>query len=426
MNILIKNIPAIIGGKTVTTDIYIVKDTILSVGGQPEGFVPEKVIDGKNKLAIPALVNSHTHAYMSVFRNIADDLPFNEWLFERIMPLEDMLDADDAYWGCMLSCIEMIKSGTGTFCDMHMFPNVTPEVAIKCGMRAVVTRGLSGGSSDPEGGIRRINEAVSEYEKYNYEPLVSFMLAPHSIYTCDKEYLKNIMALAEKLSLPLNTHLSESIFEVENCLSEHKATPVEYLLSLGFFEHKTVAAHCVQLTERDIEILAEKGVSVAANPKSNLKLGNGVAPIKNLLDKGVNICLGTDSAASNNSLNLFGEMNYTALLHKGFMHDASAVSAPEVFRFTTENGAKALGLEKLGKIEAGYKADIAVLNTDCPQMYPMNNPLSALCYSANGSEVDTMIINGNVVMENRILTGIDEEEVYYHVEKITNKFRSGR
>lgn len=424
MNILIQEIPSVIGGTTVTTNICIEKDTILSVGEVPKGFVPDKVIDGKNRLAIPALINSHTHAYMSVFRNIADDLPFNEWLFEKIMPLEDTLDAEDAYWGCMLSCIEMIKSGTGTFCDMHMFPCTTPEAAIACGIRTVVTRGLSGGRGDVAGGIRRINEAIMEYEEYNCEPLIHFMLAPHSIYTCDKEYLKSILTLAEKLSLPLNIHLSESAFEVDNCLSEHGATPVEYLLSLGLFEHKTLAAHCVHLTEKDIEILAEKGASVAANPKSNLKLGNGVAPIKNLLDKGVNICLGTDSAASNNSLNLFGEMNYTALLHKGYTHDASAVSAKEVFKFATENGAKALGLEKLGRIEAGYKADIAILNTNCPQMYPKNNPLSALCYSANGSEVDTMIINGNVVMENRVMTGVDEEEVYYHVEKITRKFRS--
>lgn len=424
MNILLKEMPSIIGGKTVTTDIYIGNGTILSIGDQPEEFIPDKIIDGKNKLAIPALINSHTHAYMSVFRNIADDLPFNEWLFERIMPLEDILDADDAYWGCMLSCIEMIKSGTGTFCDMHMFPNATPEAALACGIRAVVTRGLSGCGNDIAGGVRRINEAIMEYEKYNCEPLISFMLAPHSIYTCEKEYILSVMSLAEKLSLPLNIHLSESAYEVDSCLSEHGATPVEYLNSIGLFKHKTVAAHCVHLTEKDIEILANNHVSVAANPKSNLKLGNGIAPIKNLLDKGVNICLGTDSAASNNSLNLFGEMNYTALLHKGYTHDASVVTAAEVFQFATENGAKALGLEKLGKIEAGYKADIAILNTDCPQMYPMNNPLSALCYSANGSEVDTMIINGKIVMENRVIAGVDEEEVYYHVEKITKKFRS--
>lgn len=422
MNILIKEILAIIENKAVKTDIYIGDGVILSIDEKPSGFIAEKVIDGKDMLAIPALINCHTHAYMSVFRNIADDLPFNEWLFDRIMPLEDIIDESDAYWGCMLSCIEMIRSGTGTFCDMHMFPNITPKSALKCGMRAVVTRGLSGSKTDVDGGKRRINEAKDEIAKYSGNPLLSFMIAPHAIYTCDKNYILETMRLAEQLSLPLNTHLSESVFEVNSCLSENRVTPVQYLDSLGFFEQKTIAAHCVHLTEQDMNILAKKKVSVAANPKSNLKLGNGIAPIKQLLDKGVNICLGTDGAASNNSLNLFSEMNFTALLHKGTSGDASAVSALDVLSFATENGAKALGIEKLGKLEVGYKADVAILDTNCPQMRPMNNPVSALSYSTTGNEVCTTIINGKVVMENRILINIDEKEVYYNIGKITKKF----
>ncbi|HAN21554.1 MAG: hypothetical protein A2Y15_09615 [Clostridiales bacterium GWF2_36_10] len=424
MNILIKDILAVVDCKIIKTDICIGNSVILSLGEKPNGFIPEKVIDGKDKLAIPALINCHTHAYMSVFRNIADDLPFNEWLFDKIMPLEDVVDEKDAYWGCMLSCIEMIKSGTGTFCDMHMFPNTTHTAAIKSGMRAVVSRGLSGGKNDVDGGKRRIKEAVEEIEKYSGNSLISFMIAPHAIYTCDKEYLLETMSLADKFNLPLNTHLSESVFEVNSCLSQNGVTPVKYLDSLGFFEHKTLAAHCVHLTENDMDILSTKKVSVAANPKSNLKLGNGIAPIKQLLDKGVNICLGTDGAASNNSLNLFSEMNFTALLHKGTSGDASAVSALDVLAFATGNGAKALGIERLGKIEVGYKADIAILDTNYPQMRPMNNPICALTYSATGNEVVTTIIDGKIVMENRILTNIDVEEVYYNIEKITEKLRS--
>lgn len=422
MTILLKDILTVSDKKAIKTDIYIANGRIVSLGEKPLGFIPDKIIEGKDKLAIPALINCHTHSYMSVFRNIADDLPFNEWLFDKIMPLEDVIDSTDAYWGCMLSCVEMIKSGTGTFCDMHMFPNTTPEAALKSGMRAVVTRGLSGGANDPAGGVRRIKEAIAEIEMYADEELLRFMVAPHAIYTCDKEYLLQTMNLAEKHSLPLNTHLSESLFEVKTCLSEKGLTPVQYLDSIDFFKQKTLAAHCVHLTEQDMEILAANKVSVAANAKSNLKLGNGIAPIKQLLEKGVNITLGTDGAASNNALNLFSEMNFTSLLHKGTSGDASAVSALDVLSFATENGATALGIEKLGKIEVGYKADLAILDTNCPQLQPMNNPISALCYSANGSEVVTTIIDGKIVMENRVLIGIDEEEVYYNIKKITKKF----
>ncbi|PKM63369.1 MAG: cytosine deaminase [Firmicutes bacterium HGW-Firmicutes-21] len=421
MNIIIRDILAVVGAETVRSDIYIGNGTILSLNERPMGFVPDKVISGADRLAIPALINCHTHAYMSLFRNIADDLPFNEWLFDRIMPLEDIIDGEDAYWGCMLSCAEMIKSGTGTFCDMHMFPNATTEAVKKSGMRAVVSRGLSGGKNDAAGGARRINEAKAELERYSSEPLISFMLAPHAVFTCDRDYIKEIMRLAERLSLPLNIHISESAAEVKSSLSEYGQTPVEYLDSIGFFAHKTLAAHCVHLTEKDMDILSQRNVSVAANPKSNLKLGNGIAPIKALHDRGINICIGTDSAASNNSLNMFSEMNFTALLHKGTSGDASAISSSEVLSMATENGAEALGIDCLGKIEVGYKADIALISTSNPQMQPMNNPISALSYSATGGEVDTMITGGEVVMENRRLTTLDEEEIYHNIKRITKK-----
>jgi len=422
MNILIKDILTVISEKTTKNDIYISGDTIVSLSNKPDGFIAEKVISGADKLAVPALINCHTHSYMSLFRNIADDLPFDKWLFDKIMPLEDIITPDDAYWGCMLGCAEMIKSGTGTFLDMHMFPGITPKVANKCKMRAVVSRGLSGDENDKEGGNRRLNEAKEEIEEYSGNPLIGFMVAPHSIYTCDRNYLEKAMALAEQFGVPQNIHVSESAFEVETCLKEKGVTPVEYLNQIGFFDNKTVAAHCVHITDRDIEILSERSVSVATNPRSNLKLGNGIAPIKKLLDMGVNICLGTDSAASNNSLNMFSEMNYTALIHKGVNRDATAVSSSDVFSFATENGGKALGIEKLGKIKEGYKADIALLDLNCPQLRPLNNPVSALSYSANGSEVDTMIVGGEVLMENRKLTSLDEEEVYYNVERIIKKF----
>ena len=208
-----------------------------------------------------------------------------------------------------------------------------------------------------------------------------------------------------------------TITEFDDCMKEHGCTPTEYMYSLGIFENKTIAAHCIQLTENDIDILAKCGVSVATNPKSNLKLGNGIAPVYELDKAGVNVCIGTDSTASNNSLNMFAELNYCALLQKGKKGDSTAIPAKKAFEFATVNGAKAIGIEKLGKIEEGWKADIVLLDLNVPQMIPFREPYSMLCYCADGSETDTVILNGRVVMKNKKLLTIDEEQLYYNINK---------
>lgn len=413
--LLIKDVAVLAGEGTATVTIAIENGVILSVAGQPDGFVPDRVLDGKDMLCIPGLVNSHTHLYMTLFRNYADDVAFDEWLFRRILPREDKLSDEDAYWGTLLACIEMLKSGTTAFCDMHMFPDVCPRAARKAGMRAVVSRGLTGS----DGGERRIAQALAERDGWRGDALVSFMLAPHAIYTCDEAFLKRVSQVAWEEDLPLNIHLSESENEVRDCYRLHGCSPVEYLDRLGLLEHKTLAAHCVQLSARDIELLAERHVSVAHNPKSNLKLANGYAPVKQMLDAGVNVCLGTDGAGSNNTLNLFSEMNFACLLPKGLLHDGAAVSAQQVLQMATENGAQALGLPQAGKLEAGMAADLVLLDLKRPSFCPRRNLTGALCYSANGSEVDTVLVNGEVVLEHGKPTRIDEEEVYAHVEAIT-------
>lgn len=414
-NILIQHTKALIDGNAVPADIAIANGTIVSTCGAPEGFVPDRVIDGEDKLCMPGLINAHTHAYMSLFRGYADDVAFNEWLFGRVLPKEDTLSPDDAYWGTLLSCIEMVKSGTTAFCDMHMFPGIPAKAARKAGMRAVITRGLTGSS----GGEERIGQALRERNEMKHDPLVSFMLAPHAIYSCDEPYLRRIKALAEETGLPINIHLSESEKEVADCYAAHGCSPVEYLAKLGIFEHKTVAAHCVHLSELDIMLLADRGVSVAHNPKSNLKLANGVAPVKQMLDAGVNICIGTDGAGSNNALNMFSEMNFACLLPKGINKDGAAVSAKEVLHMATAGGAKALALDGVGELKAGMQADIAILDLHRVPFCPLHDIAGALCYAANGSEVETVIIGGEIVMQNGKMTMIDEEEVYYNVKRIT-------
>lgn len=418
MEILIKNALLPDGKGTKVCDICISGSRILSVGSVPDGFSPNETIDGGSRLlCVPALVNSHTHAYMTVLRGCADDLPFEEWLFGRIMPREEKLTPEQAYQSSLLACCEMIRHGTGTFCDMHMFPDSSAKAASVSGMRAVITRGLSG----PDGGQRRLDEQFAEIERWKDEKRLSFMLAPHSVYTCGEDYLVRIAEISRETGLGINIHLSESVSEVENCIRDHGDTPVGYIDRLGLLGKKTLAAHCVHLTENDISRLAERNASVAANAKSNAKLGNGVAPIERLYSAGINICLGTDSAASNNSLNLFSEMNHTALIHKAATLDSTALDAETVFGFATVNGARALGISDLGRLEPGQLADLALIDTDCPQLTPLRDPYAALCYSADGSETETLIIDGRIIMKKRELLTVDEEELMYNIRKIAEE-----
>lgn len=422
MNILIKNVRMLINGETPRGDLCIEGDRIAACGVIPEKFTADRIIDGSDKLAIPGLINCHTHSYMSLFRNLADDLTFDDWLFGSIMPREDSLSAEDAYWGAMLSCAEMIKSGTTCFMDMHMFPKMTASAADKLGMRAVMTRGLTGSDRNDEGGIRRYNEHMEERAAFADNPRISFKLGPHAIYTCGEDYLRWLIEKAHETEQEFHIHLSETTNEVQNCYKERSRSPVEYLNELGFFDVKTCAAHCVHLSDHDMEILAEKNVSVIHNPKSNLKLANGTAPVARMLEKGINICMGTDSQASNNTLNMFSDMNYAALLHKGATGDPTICSARDVLGFATINGAKALGMSDTGEIAVGRKADIVLLDLDRPQFCPVNDLTAALVYSANGSEVDTVIIDGDIVLEHGRLTKFDEEEIYAHAREIAAKF----
>ncbi|SHJ43368.1 amidohydrolase [Parasporobacterium paucivorans] len=425
MNILIKDIAAAVwkDGSCVVEKktICIQGDMITGMDSIPEGFVPDKVIEGKDRLLIPGLVNSHTHAYMSVFRNLADDLSFDDWLFKSIMPIEDRLTGEDAYWGASLSILEMIRTGTTCFADMHMHINETTRAVEESGIRAVIARGLSGGSED-ESGIRRLKEAIDEMENYRDCARISFMFGPHAPYSCAPEYLEQVIGKARENNVGIHIHLSESENEIHNMQRERGCTPIELMERIGLFDIPVLAAHCVQLTDSDMDILARRGVSVAINPKSNMKLGNGFARVPEMLERGINVCLGTDGAASNNALNLVGEMNAAALAYKGSTRNAQSVSAAQVFAAATRNGAKGLGLGSVtGTIEVGKKADLSILDLNNPQMRPKRNLISALSYSANGSEVDTVIINGRIIMENRELLTIDEEQVYYNIGKICDK-----
>lgn len=423
MGIVLKNIDAILpeGDKDIikNTSIFIEKDRIVGIGEAPEGFEASEIIDGTDKLAMPGLINCHTHSYMSFMRNIADDLSFMDWLFGRIDPIEQRMTDEDTYWGACLAIIEMMKSGTTCFNDMMMNIKHTTKAVKESGMRAVMCRGLVGSAEDDGG---RIAQTYEEMEFCKDCDRITFKFGPHAPYTCTEDYFRKVSDEAQKAKIGIHVHLSESVSEIEGTDEKYGYSPIVMADKNGLFDVPCIAAHCVQIDDKDMDILAKKGVSVVSNPASNMKLGNGFAPVPEMLEKGINVCIGTDGAASNNSLNMFHEMNLMALIHKGTHKTPQCVSADEIFKMATINGAKALSLDnEIGTLEIGKKADIAILDLNTPSLMPKNNLIAGLSYSANGSEVETVIIDGKITMRDRKVLTMDENLVYAKVNEIIKR-----
>lgn len=427
MGILISNALAVLpDGNGVSVgrhDIHIEGTDIVGIDSALGDRDVTERIDGTGLLAIPGLVNAHTHTYMSVMRNIADDLSFSDWLMGTIEPIEDRLEPQDAYWASLLSQIEMIRGGVTCFSDMQMHVGQTTRAVTESGMRAVICRGLVGDSRDP--GDFRLAEALRERDQYLGCGRLTFMLGPHAPYSCTPEYLGMVADAASDLGMGIHIHIAESQFETDTIRGRYGKTPVEYVRDAGVFHVPTVAAHCVRVSDSDMAILAENGVSVVTNPASNMKLGNGFAPVPEMMESGINVCIGTDGAASNNAQSMIREMGLLTLIHKGTHGTPQCVSAEEAFRMATANAAKALGLP-IGSIEVGRKADIALIDLTAPSLTPLGDPVAALSYSANGSEVDTVIIDGQVVMRHREMLTVDEERVRHEIGRTCDRLGLSR
>ena len=420
MSILFDNVLGLFetpeGGFTLRdASVYIAGGEIVGIDRAPAGFVVDRRIDGcGEKLLIPGLINSHTHIPMTILRNAADDLKFHDWLFGRILPLEDKLIPEDAYWGTQLGLMEMLRTGTTCFLDMYFHIDHIAQAICDAGGRAVLSRGLMGG----ERGEALLAEAVDETARWRGRENLSLMLAPHAPYTCDPGYQREVAQTARQLDVGIHTHISESEREVEEIVAKYGKRPPALLEETGLLTARTVAAHCVHLDEADIEILARKGVHVAHNPVSNLKLANGVAPVPKLLAAGVNVTLGTDGAASNNTLNLFRDLGLATLLHKGVSGDPQAVPAGEGLKMALANGARALGLgDRVGRLAEGYAADLALIDLKHPNLQPVNDPLTALAYSASGHEVELTMVGGRILYENGAYPTIDAARVIHEVER---------
>jgi 5-methylthioadenosine/S-adenosylhomocysteine deaminase len=408
--------------------VGIEKDRIVYVGAEePQGIAPARIIDGRNRLVIPGLVNSHTHIPMILLRSYADDIPLKEWLFDKMFPIEDKFIGKDIYWASQLAMLEMTSSGTTSFADMYMFMDKMASAVEKSGMRAHLSRGLQCFDEDFNPSEvkqdRRVSEAISLFETYNdsLDGRIKVGIAPHSVYACTPNYLKGIVEVANGLGAVIHTHLSETFSEVEECKKRYGRTPVEHLEYLGLLDLPLVAAHCVHLSERDIRILKDKKVNVAYNPGSNLKLGSGIAPIKRLFEEGINISLGSDGPASNNNLNMLEEIYLAAVINKGVENNPTLVKAFDALKMATINGAKALGFEDTGMIKEGMKADLVIIDIDKPHFYPRHNIISNLVYSGQGNDVEKVIVDGKILMEKGEFKTIDFEEVKFHINKICQR-----
>lgn len=396
-------------------DILIEGDRIADI--QPSiSTQADTVINGEGMAAMPGLINAHQHTPMSLLRAFSDDLKLMEWLDKKMLPAEAQMTPEDIYWGAKLAMAEMIKSGTTAFADMYIHMNEIAAAVEEVGMRASLTRGLVFLEND---GGRRMTEALDLIQRWSgkAEGRITTMLGPHSPYTVPPQPFRELIALAEQENIPLHTHLAETKEEVVKIRETYNQTPAEYLFHLGMFEKAHVLlAHSVHLNRRDIGYLKGMRGGVSHNPVSNLKLGCGIAPVKDMIEQGITAGLGTDGAGSATTLDMFEEIRAASWLQKLDYGDPTKLPAFDALSMATTGSAALLNIaHETGTLEAGKKADIILIHLKKPHLQPVHNLLSLLAYSANGADVDTTIINGKIVMQGRQLLTIDEEELMKQV-----------
>lgn len=394
-------------------DIGIDGEKIAFVGTDPS-FQPDIIKDCRGMIALPSFVNTHTHLAMTLMRNYKDDEPTLQAWLEQIFPIEDKLKAEDIKAGSTIGLIELIRSGCTTFADMYFQSEMTIAESIKAGVRMNAGFTLFG---DKAATLDRIANRLPRMEEAKGDsPLISICPAVHAIYTCTDDTYRIGCKWAKRNHTPLHTHLSETKKEVEDCIKAHGMSPAIYLDSLGVFDVPTFGAHGVYITDEELPLLREKGVSIVHNPTSNAKLASGIAPVAHFRKQGINVSLGTDGASSNNRLNMLRELNTAALLSSASTLNNASYTPYEILKMATLNGAKALLLDsKIGTLEKGKDADITLFDTASANMTPLNNPFSALVYSAERSDISAVYCRGKLLLENGILQTIDEDKAVKEV-----------
>jgi 5-methylthioadenosine/S-adenosylhomocysteine deaminase len=376
-------------------------------------------LDAEGKVAMPGMINCHTHVPMTLFRGMAEDQPLSKWLRGSIWPLEAKLGSADIYDGALLGCLEMIESGTTCFADMYFNEHVVAEAVRKSGLRAVLAEGIIEAGNRESAG-KMFDKSADFAARFNgyADNRVTTMLGPHAAYSCSPEILTMVKERASDLGVGIHIHLAESKVTFKVPGAKRRFGEVELLDRLGLLNRGLLAAHCIRLTSKDMNILSERNVNVAYVPVANMKLGLGSAKVWDLLGLNVNVGLGTDGAASNNSLDMFESMKFASLLQKLIYHDPTVLPAFDALKMATVNAARALGLEQdVGSLEPGKKADVILVNLKSPHLTPKHDVCANLVYSARGSDVDTVIVDGKILMENKRVITLDKQAVMEKAEK---------
>ncbi len=400
----------------IETNVYIEGNTICYIG--PEKKEAKTVISGQDKAIFPSLINGHTHAAMTILRGFGDDMPLQPWLETKIWPLEAKLTEEDIYWGTKLACLEMIKSGTTMFCDMYWHVHSAAKAVEEMGIRAVLSSVFLDSFDQTKASEqkKRMEILVEEFQRYSSR--IRIALGPHALYTVSGETLRWIAHFAKEKELFIHFHLSETAKEVEDCIDQHGLPPVLYLDKLGFLSERLLAAHGVWLTEKEMEVLAQRKVNLIHNPTANLKLAVGkIFPYRALKERGIPCCLGTDGCASNNNLDMLEELKFAALLQKWQENDPTILPCEEAWSLATEQAAQIFRIPS-GKVEVGKWADLILIDLNQPSMVPHHNIVSNLVYSAGPSVVDTVICDGRILMQDQKVPG--EEEIISQAKKIAN------
>ncbi len=410
---------------TMEGDLAVIRDGAVAVTGRnitdvgtfadiSKKYTSEKILDGKDKVIFPGLINTHTHAAMVYFRGLADDLPLKEWLEGHIWPAEaKWLGREFVSDAVELACLEMLKAGVTTYADMYFYEDDAGKTTEKIGMRAVLGAGIidfpTKFASTADEYFRNAENFIKNWKG---NEMITPCIAPHATYTCGPENFKRAKGMAEKYDVPLHTHLAETKFEVSEIQKRYGKTPVEYLDSIGFLTERLFAAHCVWLTDKEIEILAKRNVGVSHCVESNLKLASGFAPVTKMLKAGVKLSFGTDGAASNNDLNILSEMSTAAKLHKTISEDPTVLDCKTALLMATKYAAEVLGQgDKIGSIKPGKIADLVIANLEQPHLTPIYDIYSHIVYSMRASDIETVIVNGKIVVDNKKLTTMDESEI---------------
>ena len=425
MRKLLKNCDILFGepseGQVIRNGYLGIDGAVIESIGQdkPEGSYDE-IKDMKGCLLMPGLINCHCHAPMVLLRGVGSDLPLQEWLFDRIMPIEAMLKEEDIIAGTQLAVMEMLAGGTTSFTDMYDYPAQTAQVVAETGIRANLCMPLV--CQDPEikgEDCQRVADSLAFFKTFNGMAdgrlLVDFGI--HSEYLTTTKTVEYYSRLCKQEGGRIHLHLSETLREHTECKERYGKTPAEWFRDLGTLDSPVLAAHCVHCEDSDLDIFAEKGTSLIHNPSSNMKLGSGFAPVAKALKKGVNVVLGTDGAASNNNLNMMEEMHLAAVIHNGYQRDATIMTPGEVIHMATSAGARAQGRENSGSLKVGMSADIVAVSFDAPHMFPALETLPMLTYSAQASDIRMTIVDGKVLFENGSYLTLDAERVMYNVRR---------